>query len=249
MKLLLLPLTFALMAISTRGAEITVLAAASLSDVLQETGTDFQAQTGQHVSFSFAGSSTLARQIEQGAPADVFISADEAKADGLEKDGLLMAGTRHSFLANTLVIVVRRDYDRPMKSAADLVHADRIALAEPGSVPAGIYAHEYLDKMGLWKVLTPKIVPTENVRAALAAVDSGNADAAFVYKTDAVMAKSARVAIEIPRAEGPKISYVLAVLKASPQPEVAKQFADYLLAPPAEAIFKKFGFLLIPRSP
>jgi len=244
-KYLLASLLF--IALTAHGAEITVFAAASLADVLQQLGTTFQSQTGDHVSFNFAGSSTLARQIEQGAPADVFVSADEAKVD--ELGALVLAGTRHSFLSNTLVIVRRADYKLPLKSAADLAQAGLIALAEPGSVPAGIYAREYLKKNGLWKTLQPKVVPTENVRAALASVDSGNADAAFVYKTDAAMAKSAKIAVEIPAAYGPKISYALAVLKAAPQPETAKKFAEFLASEKARAVFKEFGFLIPPPRP
>jgi molybdate transport system substrate-binding protein len=117
-------------------------------------------------------------------------------------------------------------------------------LAEPQTVPAGIYAREYLQKVGLWDAVKEKVVPTENVRAALAAVESGNVDAGIIYKTDSLISKKVKIAVEIPAAEGPKISYPVAVLKSSKEPERAKEFAEYLAGPKARAIFTKFGFIV-----
>jgi molybdate transport system substrate-binding protein len=249
MKKLPVYVSLLFMANTIHAAEITVFAAASLTDALEEISANFQAQTGNRVTYNFGGSGALERQIEHDAAADVFVSADEAKVDDLEKKGLLLAETRRSFLSNTLVVITRADYDRPLKSAADLASADRIALADPASVPAGIYARQYLEKAGLWKNLEPKIVPAENVRAAMAAVESGNADAAIVYKTDAALAKKAKVALEIPVADGPKISYALAVLKSAPQLESAKQFAEFLTSEKSQAVFKKYGFLILQTHP
>lgn len=236
-------------AVNLRGADLTVFAAASLGDVLTEIGTNFQAQTGIHVEFNFGGSGALEQQIAQGAPVDVFLSADEAKVNRLEKRGLIRTGTRRTFLSNTLVIVERAGYDEPLKSAADLARARSIALGQPDSVPAGIYAREYLQKLGLWQELQPKVIPTENVRAALAAVEAGNADVAIVYKTDALIAPQVKVALEIPASEGPKISYALAVIKSAPHPVAARQFANYVTSAAAQAVFRKYGFAVPAAAP
>lgn len=221
-------------------------AAASLADAMKEIGAAYEKESGDKVQFNFGASSLLARQIEQGAPADLFFSADEAKMDDLEKKGLLLPGARHSLLSNLLVIVVATDATTAPKSASDLTRPEyrKLVLAEPQSVPAGIYAREYLQKIGLWDAVKEKIVPTESVRAALAAVESGNVEAGFVYKTDSLISKKVKVAVEISAAEGPKISYPVAVLKSSSEPRSAKQFAEYLAGPAARAIFEKLGFMV-----
>jgi len=247
MKTKALVLLFSLLiATSISAAELTVYAAASLTDALKEIAAAYEKQSGDKLQFNFGASSMLARQIEEGAPADLFFSADEAKMDALEKKDLLLPGTRRSLLPNSLVLVVPADASAAPKSAADLVKAEfkKIALAEPQTVPAGIYAREYLQKLGLWDAVKEKVVPTENVRAALAAVESGNVEVGIVYKTDSLISKKVKVAVEIPAAKGPKISYPIAVVKSSKQPERAKQFAEYLAGPAPRSVFEKFGFTL-----
>jgi molybdate transport system substrate-binding protein len=167
-------------------AELTVHAAASLTDAMKEIGAAYEKESGDKLQFNFGASSALARQIEEGAPADLFLSADEAKMDLLEQKGLLLSGTRRSLLSNLLVIVVAADATVVPKSASDLTKPEfkKITLAEPQTVPAGIYSREYLQKRELWESIKEKVVPTETVRAALAAVESGNVEAGFVYKTD-----------------------------------------------------------------
>jgi molybdate transport system substrate-binding protein len=225
-------------------AELTVHAAASLTDAMNEIGPAYEKQNGDKIQFNFGASSMLARQIEEGVPADLFFSADEAKMDALEEKGLLLPGTRRSLLSNSLVIIVPADAAAAPKSAADLVKPEfkKLALAEPRTVPAGIYAREYLQKLGLWDAVKGKVVPTENVRAALAAVESGNVEVGIVYKSDSLISKKAKIAVEIPAAEEPKISYPIAVLKSSKQPERARKFAEYLAGPVARSVFEKFGF-------
>jgi molybdate transport system substrate-binding protein len=231
---------------SVRAAEVSVYAAASLTDALKEIGGTYEKESGDKLIFNFASSSVLARQIEEKAPADVIVSADEAKLDALEKEGLLLPETRRSILSNMLVIVVPSDSMIPIKAAGDLAGPDikKIALGEPASVPAGIYAKQYLEKLGLWEKVADRIVPVENVRAALAAVESGNVEAGIVYKTDAMISKKAKVAIEVPESEGPKISYPVAVIKDSKVPDQAKAFAAYLASPAAKAVFEKYGFIV-----
>ena len=164
--------------------------------------------------------------------------------DALEKKGLILEETRRSLLSNLLVIVVAANATVTPKSVFDLAKPDfkKLALAEMQTVPAGIYAREYLQKMGLWDRIKDKVVPTENVRAALAAVESGNVEAGIVYKTDALISNKVMIAVKIAPPEGPKISYPLAVVKSSREPERAKKFAEYLAGPEAMAVFKKFGF-------
>ena len=237
---------FALMVMTAQAAELTVFAAASLTDSLKQIAVDYQKQTGQKVVFNFGASSTLARQIEEGAPANIFFSADEAKMDALEKQGLVLSGTRKSRLGNSLVIIVATDSSLEIGSATNLANANikRIALADPKTVPAGIYSKVYLEKLQLWKVIEPKVVPTDNVRAALAAVESGNVDAGMVYKTDAAISKKVKVAHAIPSEEGPDISYPMAVIKESKQAEAAKAFLDYLNGESAVRVFENYGFIV-----
>jgi len=227
-------------------AEITVSAAASLSDALKEIAATYEKQSGDRIHYNFSASSLLARQIEAGAPVDLFFSADEAKMDQLEKKGLILKETRKSRLSNTLVIVVPAAERSSIASPKDLTarNVRRIALAESKTVPAGIYAKEYLEKQNLWPVLRTKVIPTDNVRAALAAVEGGDVDAGIVYRTDAVMSKKAKVAYEVPPADTPGISYPMAVLKEAKQLEAAKKFALYLASDAAGKVFAKFGFIV-----
>lgn len=246
----MLCLLTALLAAPLAAAELNVFAAASLTDALQEIAPSYEASTGDKIVLNLGASSTLARQIQEGAPADLFLSADEEKMNSLEKRRLLLAGTRKSVLSNTLAVVVPTDSRLKISRIADLAAPSirAIALAEPQSVPAGIYAKEYLRKQGLWNKVIDRVVPTENVRAALAAVESGNVDAGIVYKTDAGISKKVRVAFEVPRAEGPVISYPFAVLAGSSRQEAARKLLAYLQSPAALDVFRKYGFLL-PDAP
>lgn len=235
-------ITFSFNAFAT---EIQVYAAASLTDVMTEIGEQYQKETGDQLVFNFAASSVLARQIEEGAPADIFFSADEAKMDSLAKKKLIVPETRKSLLSNILVIVVPEDSKLKLSSAKDLVNVKGyIAIAEPKTVPAGIYAKEYLNKIGMWSKVIDHLVPTENVRAALLAVELGNADAGIVYKTDAEISKKTKLAFEVPLEEGPKISYPVAVVSESKNIEAAKKALSYIESAAALEVFKKYKFLV-----
>ena len=225
-------------------ATLHIFAAASLSDSLREIAATYEKQSGDKVLFNFGASSLLARQIEEGAPADVFFSADEAKMDGLEKNGLLLAGTRRKLLGNTLVIVVATDSSLTISSAEDLRKTKRLALADPKAVPAGIYAQEFLARKGLWRELGRRVVPTDNVRAALAAVESGNVDVGIVYKTDAAISKKVKVAHEVPSKDSPDIVYPVAVTKESRNAAAAKRFVEHLASDKAAKVFESFGFMV-----
>ena len=230
--------------------EIHVSAAASLTDALQEIVRAYEATSPDRIVLNLGASSLLARQIEEGAPADLFLSADEAKMDSLAKKGLLLAGSRKSVLGNTLVVVIPLDSQLAIAGPKDLASSSirALALAEPQTVPAGIYAKEYLQKIGLWRKVIDRVVPTENVRAALSSVESGNADAGIVYKTDAEISKKVRVAYAVSAAEGPKISYPFAALAQTRHPEEARRFLAYLSSPPALDVFRRHGFLVIAGS-
>lgn len=247
MMLKRLILALALSAAATaHAANVRVSAAASLTDVLREIGDVYQKDTGDALLFNFGASSTLSRQIIEGAPTDVFISADELKMDQLAVRGLIIKQSRRSILSNTLVIIVPSDSNLKIASPKELADPAirNVAVAEPQTVPAGIYAKEYLRKLGVWSKITSKIIPTDNVRATLAAVESGNVETGIVYKTDALISKVVRIAYDVPAAEGPEISYPAAVVADSRQKAAAQQFLDFLSSEKAKTLFRKYGFLV-----
>ena len=226
---------------SANANELFVSAAASLTDALKEIDARFEKQTGTKIVLNLGASSMLARQIEEGAPADVFISADEAQMDRLHKQ--IAPETRKDLLTNELIVVIRSDSSARIAELADLTKAPfaRIALADPQAVPAGVYAREVLKKAGLWEKIEPKIVPAD-VRAALAVVEAGNADAAFVYKTDALSLSKVRVALQIPAELAPKIVYPMAILANSAHRVDAGRFLEFLKSDEAVQVFEKLGF-------
>jgi molybdate transport system substrate-binding protein len=233
-------------AFAAGAADVTVFAAASLTDSLKQIAADYQKKTGNTIVFNFEASSILARQIEAGAPADIFFSADETQMDRLAERGLIDPATRVDRLRNTLVVVTPSDSTLRIHSPGDLA-ADgvkQIALADPKAVPAGVYAKEWLERNHVWDAVKPKVVPAENVRAALAAVASGNVDAGVVYKTDAAISKHVKIVYEVPRVGGPDIRYPMAVVKTSEHPEEAKRFFEYLESNDATRVFERFGFAI-----
>ena len=242
--------TFALLlmtAISV-AAEIRVAAAASLADALKEIGADYAAKSGDKPVFNFGASNILARQIEEGAPMDLFFSADETTMETLAQKSRIVADTRRNALGNSLAIIVATDGGAEIKTPQDLAAAPvkRLALADPKAVPAGKYARQYLESLGLWSAIEPKVVPVENVRAALVAVESGNVAAGIVYRTDAAISKKVKIAYAVPAKDGPAIRYPIALLKDAPQPEAARKFLQYLGSPDAARVLEKFGFIVLP---
>ncbi len=244
-------LASALLATAAPAASVTVFAAASLTDCLTQIASQYERRTDDKITLNFAGSSLLARQIEEGAPADIFFSADETWMDELEKRGLILKGTRKSRLSNSLVIIVAKDSLLSIASARDLAKpaVGRFALADPQAVPAGKYARQFLEKENLWAALQAKVVPASNVRGALAVVESGDVEAAIVYKTDAAISKRVKVACELSSTNGPKISYPMAVMNEAKEPAAARRFLEYLDAPPAGRVFARFGFIVREGAP
>ncbi len=227
-------------------AEITVFAAASLTDSLEEIAADYENATGEKIRFNFAASNTLTQQIRAGAPADIFFSADEARMDALDTAGLIVKDTRRNLLENSLVIITPKNgvkISNPDDLAKPTIR--HLSLGDPKSVPAGVYAKQWLVEIGLWKSVETKIVPAENVRAAMAVVESGNAEAGIVYKTDAAISEKIIVSFEISATRGPKIIYPAAVLKDSRNMAAARKFITYLAGMQADQAFAKFGFSVI----
>jgi molybdate transport system substrate-binding protein len=228
------------------GERVLVFAAASATDALQELGRTFTKEQGHTVDFAFGASSDLARQAEAGAPADVFLSADVAKMDRVEKAGLVQSGTRVELLSNRLVVVVPVGSKRKVASAAEVGRLKRLAIADPAAVPAGIYAKAWLEKAGLWKELEPRVVPALDVRAALAAVEAGRVDAGVVYATDAALSKRVRVVLTVPEAEAPRIVYPVAALSKGKAPEAGSAFVRFLQGDAAKRTFERYGFAFLP---
>lgn len=226
-----------------RAAEVNVFAAASLTEALKQIAAAYEKSSGDKIVFNFGASGTLALQIEAGAPADIFFSADEVRMDRLAAKGLLVQESRRDLLGNSLVIVTPPD-STDVHSPADLTNAvvQRIALGEVKNVPAGTYGKMYLEKLGLWRAIEPKVIPCENVRAVLAAVESQNVDAGIVYKTDSMISKKVKIAFEVPASDGPKISYPAALVKGSAEPEVARKFLAFLASDTSADVFRKAGF-------
>ena len=228
--------------------QIVVSAAVSLTDVLQAIAPLYQAKTGERVVLNLGSSNMLARQLSFGAGADVFISADEAQMDAVA--ARIDPATRVNLVSNQLAIAVPDDRPQALTSARDLLDPAirRVAIGDPAAVPAGVYARQYLQMLGIWPQLSIKIVPSGSVRLALAAVESGAADAAIVYHTDIGSAARAREALVIPAADGPRILYPAAMVRAGKNPAGARRFLAFLQSPEARAVFTRAGFLAPSRN-
>lgn len=229
---------------------LTVFAAASLKESMDAAAEAFRAQTGQPVQVSYAGSSALARQIEQRAPADVFVSADSEWMDWLQQRDLIDPATRADLLGNTLVLVAPAGGDTaPLTLAAGtdllpLLGADgRLALALTGSVPAGKYAKAAFESLGVWDALQPRAAESENVRAALLLVARGEAPLGVVYGSDARAEPRVKVLATFPEGSHPPIVYPVAKLRASAHPQ-ATAFVHWLASPAASEIFREHGFIV-----
>ena len=227
---------------------LTVSAAVSLSAVMQDVGQAYERAGHGRVVFNFAASNVLARQILNGAPVDVFISADQAQMEMVRRAGLVAADAVVPLVGNRLAVVVRRDFGDIVSTPASLAATAvrRIAVGNPDAVPAGVYARQYLESAGLWAALAPKLLLSASVRAALAAVVSGAAEAGIVYVTDARSSPEVRVTAVIDEPHAPRIVYPVAPLPSNGRVKEATVFVSFLTGEAARHIFAQHGFLPVP---
>ena len=232
--------------------QITVFAAASLKNALDDTNAAFTKATGTRVVASYAASSALAKQIEQGAPADVFISADLQWMDYLAGRGLIKAGTRVNLLGNRLVLIAAADSRLGNLTIgqgfdiARLAGDGRIAIADVKAVPAGRYAKAALEKLGAWAAAEPKLAQAENVRATLAFVARGEAPVGIVYETDAKIEPKVKIIGAFPDGSYPPVTYPVAAT-ADTKSQGAQQYVNFLRTPAAKAVFEKYGFSFLAK--
>jgi len=244
---LLFALAFLLLPAAAGAQGLTVFAAASLTNAMQDVGKLWVQAGHSPLRMSFASSSTLARQIEQGAPADLFASADLRWMDDLAQHGMVAAGTRRDLLGNSLVLVVPASHPAkvtigPGFDLAQLLGpTGRLAVGDPAHVPAGIYAKQALQKLGLWQGVQGRLAPAEDVRAALLLVERGEAPAGIVYGTDAAAAAHVVVAGTFPADSHPPIVYPFALTTHGDTAE-GKALMQFLEGAPARAVFVRHGF-------
>ena len=233
-----------LLSLHASAADLTVSAAASLTNAFKEIGPLFEAQNPDtQVQFNFGASGALLQQIAKGAPADVFASADQESMDQAQAQSLVKAAERRNFVSNSLVVIVPTGSRHAPKAIADLgqAHYTRVAIGLPASVPVGRYTKAVLEKAGLWSAVEPKMIGANNVRQALDYVSRGEVDAGFVYGTDAALvADKVKVALTVPT-EVP-VLYPIAPVANSTNAAAAQKFTTFVLTPPAQAVFAKYGF-------
>jgi len=227
-------------------ADVTVFAAASLKEAMDEQRRQFERDTGNKVIVSYGASNALAKQIEAGAPADLFISADLDWMDYVAQRGLVAPNARFDLLRNSLVLIAPASSNAALRigpgfGLAAALGTDRLAMANPDSVPAGKYGKSALEKLGVWTSVEAKVARAENVRAALALVSRGEAPFGIVYRTDALADKGVKVVDTFPPDSYPPIVYPAAVLAAS-KTVSARALLDYLRSAPARAVWEKYGF-------
>ncbi|HEY4252280.1 MAG TPA: molybdate ABC transporter substrate-binding protein [Roseomonas sp.] len=229
---------------------LTVFAAASLTDVLRDFGQAWQQRGNPAPRLSFAASSTLARQIEQGAPADLFMSADEPWMDYVQQRDLIVNATRISPIGNALVLVAPADQARPVTLARDtnlaalLGAQGRIATGDPAHVPVGRYAQSALTWMGQWDAIAPRLARADSVRSALLLVERGEAPYGIVYSTDAAASQGVRVVGTFPAESHTPITYPFALMRRAEGNAQARAFLTFLTSPEAAETWRRFGFAL-----
>jgi molybdate transport system substrate-binding protein len=227
--------------------ELNVSAAASLTDALKAVNDQYM-QNNQNITVTanFASSGTLQKQIEQGAPADVFVSAGAAQMDALQKEQLLADNTRRNLLNNQVVLILPSESTLDITSFKDLTGnvVTKIAIGDPQFVPAGTYAQQAFDLLGITAQIKSKLILASDVRQVLAYVESGNVEAGVVYATDAVISGKVKIVASAPPAINSKVVYPVVVIKASKNAAAAKAYIDYLFGAEAKMVFEKYGFVM-----
>lgn len=229
--------------VSEKKVELTVSAAASLQEALNEIKANFEKEhTNVIVNYNFGASGALGQQISQGAPVDLFFSAAEDKFDKLVQDGLIDESKGTDIVGNELVLVVPNDSKIEIKAFEDLTKTDKISIGTPEAVPAGQYAKETLEKLNVWKAMEGKVVYAKDVRQVLTYVETTNVDAGIVYKTDALISQKVKIVATAEENSHTPIIYPLGVVKDTPHPKEAQLFYDYLQNDTSMKTFKKYGF-------
>ncbi len=233
-------------ATQSQTAQLTVSAAASMQDAMKAVGQAYQQEhSNTKITYNFGSSGTLVQQIQQGAPADIFISANEKFMDELDKKDLLLPGTRKDLLKNDVVLIVPNKANAPNISDFQQLTSSnikRFSIGDPESVPAGRYAKEVLTNAKIYDRLKPKTVFAKDVRQVLSYVELGNVDAGIVYATDAKISNKVKVVATAPENTHKPITYPVAAIKRTKNPEAAKEFIQFLKSDRATDTFKKYGF-------
>jgi molybdate transport system substrate-binding protein len=232
-----------------QGKDLIVFAAASMKNALDDVNAAYQGKTGQKATTSYAASSALAKQIEAGAPADIFISADLDWMDYLDKKNLIKPGTRYNLLGNKIVLIAPTSSTAKVTIApnfplATLLGDGRLAMADPASVPAGKYGKAALEALGVWASVATKIAPAENVRAALLLVSRNETPFGIVYQTDAAAEPGVKIAAAFPENTHPPIVYPIAIVASTTNPGAAA-YVDFLKSAAAQPAFEKQGFTVL----
>lgn len=232
---------------AAQGVEVNISAAASLTDALNEIKTEYSKDHKDVLLFNFGASGTLEKQIEEGAPCDLFLSASKANMDTLEQTGLIDTDSRKDLLGNTLTLIASAEKKDVIKGYEALASNDAasISIGTPETVPAGKYAQQSLENLGLWPKIEKKIVFGKDVKQVLEYVDTGNADCGLVYKTDAMQMKTGVVVMDMPENSHDPIVYPAALIRNSEQEKAAADFYQFLQSDYAKGVFEKYGFTVL----
>jgi len=244
-SVILVVMSLGFTACAAKKVELTVSAAASLTDALKEVQTAYEAKNKNiKINFNFGASGALQQQIEQGAPADLFLSAAAKNMKALVEQQLIDEDKQHNLLMNELVVVIPTDGKAVIANENDLIKTEvkKVSIGIPESVPAGNYAKEALTNVNLWDELKPKLVQAKDVRQVLQYVETGNVDAGFVYKTDALSTQKVKIAFTVNPAIYTPVEYPIGIVKATKQGKEAEAFYQYLQSQEALDVFVKYGF-------
>lgn len=227
--------------------EINISAAASLTDALTEIQSEYAKQSNAILQYNFAASGALQKQIQEGAPCDLFISASKSHMDTLDEAGIINTESRKDLLGNALTLIATSEKAEVITDIMALTSADveSIAIGTPDSVPAGKYAQEALTSLGLWDEIQPKLIFAKDVRQVLEYVDTGNADCGLVYKSDAEMLETGVIVENAPDDSHAPIVYPAALIKEAPQSEAAAAFYEFIQNDYSKGIFEKYGFTVL----
>lgn len=235
--------------LSADDSGVTVFAAASTTNAITDLGKIFSKKDGARFTPSFASSSTLAKQIEAGAPADIFLSANSKWMTYLQDKKLIEPGSRFDLLGNSVVLIAPKDSKLKVKVEKDfplakILGEEKLAMGDPAHVPAGIYGKKALENLGVWKSVEPKVVRAKDVRAALALVERGEAPLGVVYATDAAISKRVKVLAVFPESVQPKIVYPIAIMKGK-RGKASERFIELLKSPEGKKVFERYGFRVL----